>query len=303
VAQRQLRPGEQAPAFYSSSVNGIVRGHVSSADVWEAVHRETGLPIVADYYTRIHRLDQVTVTGKSVFETLCTVGDAMGVHWKQEGDFILGRSTSYFWDKLKEVPNQLLQRWIADRDATGGLPLADMLEMASLSDPQLDSLIVSEAITHCHGLRDWGHMRWPVYRRSARYFATLTPEQQQRAFTLDTLPFTELTPAQRHAAMQLQFTLNTEAERQDGRTTAIEPELWSHASIYAEYIPAGWYVFRPPDYNPPVSMAPVVGKTAAETLAAARQIWPDAPAERVKREENGRFWSGTRFTFKNGVPQ
>ena len=61
----------------------------------------------------------------------------------------LPQSTSYFWNKLKEVPNRHLQRWIRDRDANGGLPLADFLDMASLPDQQLDFPVVAEAIKHC----------------------------------------------------------------------------------------------------------------------------------------------------------
>jgi hypothetical protein len=302
TVQKMLRGQIQRLPYgvHSAAIGDLQRPHVFSADVWEAVHRETGLPIVADYYTRMHRLDQMTLSGKSVFETLCSVSDAMGVRWAKDGEILLCRSTSYFWDKLKEVPNRYLERWIADRDANGGLPLTDLLEMATLSDPQLDSVIVSEAITHCHGLRDWGHMRWLSSRTDVRFFATLTPEQQRRAFTLERLDFKELTPAQQEGAVQLQNTRTAAMERQYGSANPIDPEWWAHASIGAEYVPAGWYVFRPPDFNPPVSMAPVVGKTAAEVLAAARRLWPEAPADRVKQEPDGRFSCGVSFMFRSG---
>src|SRR4029077_14811348 len=100
-------------------------------------------------------LDKVAGERKSLFEMLCTVADAMGGRWQKDGDFLLCRSASYFSDDLKEVPNRYLQRWSRDRDANGGLPLADFLEMASLPDPELDSTVVAEAIEHCWGLPEW----------------------------------------------------------------------------------------------------------------------------------------------------
>jgi hypothetical protein len=285
--------------LYSPSIGDLQAPHVFSSDVWEAIHRETGLPIVADYYTRMHRLDKVSVKGKSLFEALCTAGDGMGVKWTKEGDFILCRSASYYWDKLKEVPNRLLQRWARDRETNGGLPLADLLEMAALSDPQLDSVIVSEAITHCLGLRDWGHLRWPGFRRDARFFVTLTPEQQRRAFTPEGVPFKDLTPAQQQDAMQLQYAALADMERQNGSVNPINPEWWGHAEIGAEYVPAGWYAFSILGFPPPVNMGQAVGRTAQEALAAARRLWPEVPVERVKQELDGRFSAHVRFSFHN----
>src|SRR5260370_39812498 len=113
---------------------------------------------------------------KRVFDVLCSIGDALGVRWKKDGDFITGRSTSYFWDKVKEVPNRYLQRWIHVRDTNGGLSLADMLEMASLPDEELDSRLVGEAIGHCWGLPGWGSLSGDqsrMIRRDARFPAIL----------------------------------------------------------------------------------------------------------------------------------
>ena len=98
--------------------------HVLTADVWEAVHRATGLPIIADYYTHLYPLSKMPMKRQPLFTALCGSGDALGVRWRKDGDFIICRSVSYFWDKLQEVPNRYLRRWAQDRDASGGLPLA-----------------------------------------------------------------------------------------------------------------------------------------------------------------------------------
>jgi hypothetical protein len=168
--------------------------------------------------------------------------------------------------------------------------------MTTLPDQQLDSVVVSEAITHCLGLRDWGHMRWSGYRRSARFFATLTPEQQRRTFTTAAIPLKELSPAQQQAVMQYYYANSVEAERQSGEPSSFKPEWWSHAYIVAEYCPAGWFRFEPP-MNRPVPMVPVIGKTAAEALAAARRMWTGASPEHIKEMDDGRFWAGVQLRF------
>src|SRR4029453_2059638 len=115
----------------------------------------------------------------TLFDALCRAGDTLSLRWKKDGNFLLARSTSYFWDKLKEVPNRLLGRWQADRRAAGGLPLEDLLEMATLTDQQLDSRFVGEGVVHAWGLREWGMLagRAPL-RPYARYLAVLTPLQR-----------------------------------------------------------------------------------------------------------------------------
>jgi hypothetical protein len=282
--------------FYSVSLGTLDQPHVFSGDVWEAVHRETGLPIVADFYTRMHRLDKVKMDHKPLFEALCTVGDALGVRWKKEGDFLLCRSTSYFWDKLKEVPNRYLQRWARDRDANGGLPLADLLEMASLPEQQLDSPIVAEAIQHCWGLREWHYAADPLWRRQVRFLMVLTPEQQRRAMQPACLAFKELTPAQQQAAVQLQNSNLAEMERQGGEPTPIPADLWSHAEIYADYVPAGWYAWQEPMDRVAFGPGrPFGGRTAAEALAAVRRVYPPARSDWVQISRDGEFHAGVRF--------
>src|SRR5205085_5994865 len=62
---KSARPGDESRQFYSRSLGGSTgQPHVFSSDVWEAVHRATGLPIVADFYTHMYRLDKLMVTEK-----------------------------------------------------------------------------------------------------------------------------------------------------------------------------------------------------------------------------------------------
>jgi hypothetical protein len=135
--------------------------HVFSADVWEAIHRSTGRSIVADYFSRLYAPADVTFERVSLYEALCRGGDAMGVRWSKAGNFLLGRSARFCWDRLKEVPKRSLQRWQQAKQADGGLPLQSLIEMASLSDDQLNAGALGEstgvggAIMHCWGLNEW----------------------------------------------------------------------------------------------------------------------------------------------------
>src|SRR5262249_20168588 len=149
VHARSPKPGWTSGFAYRriydrSPATNLSKPHVFSSDVWEAVHRATGLPIVADYYTHVYPLSGVTVTQASVFEALCQIGDAMGVRWRKDGDFVLARSTTCYWDRLKEVPNRYLLRWQREKRDRPGLSLESLEEMASMPDEALDSSNVGE---------------------------------------------------------------------------------------------------------------------------------------------------------------
>src|SRR5207253_1294795 len=146
-----------------------------------------------------------------------------------------------FWDKLAEVPNRCLQRWVHDRDASGGLPFTDFLEMAAMSDEQLDSTAVAEGIEHFWGLREWVHLggtldRW--MRQHARLLAMLTPEQLRRTFQPQGLPFKDLTPVQQQAVIQLHQLMIESLQRQGSRISPAIAGRSDNVVITAAYIPA-----------------------------------------------------------------
>jgi hypothetical protein len=153
----------------------------TSADVLEALHRETGMPIVADFYTRLHYLDRVSVKDQTLFAALSHLADAMRLRWKKEGEWLHFRSASYYDDRLKEVPNRLLSRWAASRRQHGLPALEDLLEIARLSDAQLDAADMAEGARECWGLREWNLPRGRFQRSHLRFLAHLTPAQRQEA--------------------------------------------------------------------------------------------------------------------------
>ena len=66
------------------------------------------LPTTTPVFTRLPRARCRTCP---LFEALNRVADGMRLRWNKDGEWLQFRSTSYFHDRLKEVPNRLLTRW------------------------------------------------------------------------------------------------------------------------------------------------------------------------------------------------
>ena len=274
AAAPEREPGEEGLEDPVTS-----RPHVTSADVWEEVHRATGLPIVADYYTHLHPVTSVTVEKAVLYDALCKVSDEMGLRWKKDGNFLLARSTSYFWDKLKEVPNRTLNRWQEVRGANGALSLDQALEIVALSDQQLDSEIVGKAVEHCWNIPEWGLFGNGVMQTGPsaqfarpfyRILAMLGPEQLRRALQPE--------------GWSLQ-TLNGIQQQEVART---ETSLLGTV-IHAAYVPAGWYVWEPrvrlgTDFRVYTKLPVVAARTPAEALAAAQRVDATATREHIRRQ-------------------
>src|SRR5262249_23166523 len=142
-----------------------------------------------------------------------------------------------------------LERWRADREQNGGLPLEDLLEMAVLPDATLDSGRVGQGLRYLYGLEEWGivgrsgtHNVVPPRRASTRFAAALTPAQRARALQAEGLAFSELTPAQQ--AQYVQFV------PQEWLTTADTGRLLAGARLGLGYSPAGWYEWSSHPYGP-----------------------------------------------------
>jgi hypothetical protein len=165
---------------------------VTTADVLEAFHQATGLPIVADYYTRLYKPEEVSAPGQTLFDALNKAADAMRMRWRWEGGWIQLRSTSYYDDRAKEVPNRLLSRWAATRRQHGMLALDDLVEIAGLTDAQLDAREMSEGAKAIFGLTEWDLGSNTQLRRHLRFLAGFTPEQRQAAMSPTGLLFSRM---------------------------------------------------------------------------------------------------------------
>ncbi|HLK57121.1 MAG TPA: zf-HC2 domain-containing protein [Chthonomonadaceae bacterium] len=259
--------------------------HLTSAEVWEEVHHRTGLPIVADYYTQLYPADPFHIEQKTLFEALCRTGDALGVRWRKDGDFLLARSTGFFWARLKEIPNRLLARWREDNRRPGGLPFDDLLEMAALSDAQLDSLIVAQGIKHCLEIDAWGLVSTPesgmrsisVGRRDLlRCLASLPETVRNQALTQEGLRVQALPPDMQQAMVNAMM------------HWAGSPELWLSTRVRVQYVPSGLYVWHPrpgliTSGDKMLELPLIACKTREEALAMARKSDPEATDQQIQR--------------------
>src|SRR5262249_36432025 len=163
---------------------------VTTADVLEALHRASKMPVVADYYTRLYPAGTVSARNVPLFDALNRLSDAMRLRWKKDESWLQFRSASFFNDRLKEIPNRLMARWSASRRAHGALTLDDLVEIVQLSDAQLNSPNVAEGAQNCFSLVEWGLARnTNGLRPHLRYLAQLTPSQRQQAQSAEGLPF------------------------------------------------------------------------------------------------------------------
>jgi hypothetical protein len=257
------------PDRVTGAATGEPEPRVTTADVLEALHRATGLPIVADYYTRLFLPANLSVQGVPVFDALNTLADGMRLRWNRDGEWLQLRSTSYFHDRLKEVPNSLLARWAESRRRHGALTLDDLIEIAGLTDAQLDASGMAEGARACFGLEEWAVPRWRALRSQLRYLATFTPTQRQEAQRPEGLRFTRMTLAQQQGYLSRAF-----HDRQTPRLDRL-----SEATLHVDYTVPGVFRWSPPGraWRP----SPVREKTREAALAAARRLDPQVEAAHI----------------------
>jgi hypothetical protein len=253
---------------------------VTTAEVLEALHRASGLPIAADFYTRLYPRASVSVKGQPLFEALNHLADVMHLRWNKEGNWLRFRSVSYYDDRVKEVPNRLLARWTTTRRQPGtpgvGLPLDELIEMAQLSDAQLDSRFVGEGVEEIWGLDEWRLAQNHQARPHLRYLAQLTPAQRQAAVSAHGLAFNQLTLAQQQGLV---------AHLGERLHSLVEA---ASAVVRVEYTHPGW--FRWPAFQMPSArhaepglfgLAPVREPTRAAALTEALRLDPGATEAQV----------------------
>jgi hypothetical protein len=203
-ASTQIKPDRTMPAPPEANGSTEPSGPAAtSADVLEAIHQATGMDVVGDYFTRLYTPDQVSSRNATVFAAVSRICDTMRVKWNREEGWLQFRSAGYFHDRLKEVPNRLLERWAAKRKEAGTLGTDELIEIASLNEAQLNSTPVALGARALYGLEEWtlasnGNLRpnWrflaaaPVSFRKAilsekgASLSTLPPSAQQKFLSL-----------------------------------------------------------------------------------------------------------------------
>jgi len=262
---------------------------VTTAEVLEAIHQATGLPLVADYYTRLYPASSLSVRNVPVFDALNRLGDTMRLRWRKEGEWLQFRSTSYFHDRLKEVPNRLLRRWVASRKQHGVLTLDDLCEIVGLPPAQLDAAEMAEGARVLYGLMEWELPRRGGLRHYLKHLAEFTPAQRQQMQTPPGLLFSQMTLAQQQGFLTL-------ALGREGNGTARLEHL-AGATMRVDYAVPGTYEWRLPGVDPvsdpdptspftPEALLPRVRERTHEAaLLAARRIDPQVSEAQIRPTE------------------
>jgi RNA polymerase sigma-70 factor, ECF subfamily len=272
------RGGEQLALSVSGTGarGGVTHLKVTSADVLEVLHRATGRPVVADSYTRLYELAAVSLENQPLFDALNRLADAMRLRWNQDGAWLQFRSTSFYDDRLKEVPNRLLARWSASRRRNGSLSLDELIEIAQLPDAQLDGSEMAEGARDCWGLPEWRLPRSGILRGGLLHLARFTPEQRQEMMTPAGLPFSRMSLAQQQGFL--------------ARLRSPEPLQWPEdlagATLRVQFTRPGWFTWRVPGFLGWIAplkplqegrrlfLQPVLEQTRERALQAARHLAP-----------------------------
>jgi hypothetical protein len=292
-----LRPRVSvAPAGHelrTSEIRGdaiiTTRGRVvTSADLLEALHRATGMPVVGDYYTLLFPASTAAVKDQSLFAGLNQLCDAMRLRWNKEGDWLQFRSASHFHDRLKEVPNRLLRRWAASRKTHGALTLEDVVEIAQLPDTQLDAGSMAEGARELHGLAEWDLARRPALRAHLRYLAGMTAAQRQETVSPGGLAFTRMSLPQQQQFIALAFGRGSSQlqslEELRGGTVRVDYVLPGNFEWRQPEAPAAGSERKPPGEDRIQRMLqppPVRARTREAVLQAARRIDPQVPEAQI----------------------
>jgi RNA polymerase sigma-70 factor, ECF subfamily len=253
---------------------------VTIADVLEALHQATGLPVVSDHYTRLYKAETVSVSNQPLYDALNHLTDMMRLRWNKDhaGNWLQFRSTSYYNDRIKEVPNRLLARWEASRRQHGALTLDDLCEIVQLPDAQLDGEEMAEGARELYGLAEWDLGRNGNLRPHLKYLAGFAPAQRQEVRSPTGLPLTKMPLAQ-----QQEFIARALIPEAGPLQSLDELE---GAVLRVDYSLPGWFQWRAPipashvPWVMPVApgrrgpRAPVRERTREATLAAAQRIFP-----------------------------
>jgi hypothetical protein len=282
-----------SPPSPSGGGAGAVVRPITTADVLEAIHRATRLCVVSDYYTRLLRPEELAVQEQSRFEAISRLADAMRMRWQKDGKWLQFRTSSYFHDRLKEVPNRLLERWAAARRRNSALTLEEMVEIAQLSDAQLDSGTMAEGARVLYGLVEWDLARSGFLRPHWRYLAGFPQTQRQSAQEAGGLPFRQMSLGQQQRFLALVL------DAVGGRLESVDD--LAAGGLRIQLVPplgfqlSGTQTTTPFEHG--IDAPRIWGATREAALQAARRIDPGTTEAQIVPAE-----LSVTFTYRLGGP-
>lgn len=117
------------------------KNNIAYKDVWTVIHNETGLNIVADmYYRDIYKYE----TGDALLGTLIqSVADSYVLACCFSNNILEVKDRYAYLKEAGMVPNQWIDYWVVRAYQNGGYVIEDLVDMAKLSDTQIDSEIAN----------------------------------------------------------------------------------------------------------------------------------------------------------------
>jgi hypothetical protein len=167
----------------------------TSADVMEAIHKASGMDVIADYYTKFYVPAEISCTGATLFAGLSQISDRMRTRWSKQEGWLQLRSTGFFNDRLQEVPTRLLRSWAAARKDKGHLGVDELIEMAQLADAQLDAAAAGLGARAQHGLVEWELVHNGNLRAYWRFMGSLSTGQRATLMSASGLSLDKLRPS------------------------------------------------------------------------------------------------------------
>lgn len=240
------------------------RPFMTSDDFWEAVHDRTGRDVIADSFSRLFKL---TSYRNALFDNLNGACDAMHVRWSQDEGWLVGRSRAYYWQRVNEVPKSQLLAWSHDRQRRGFTSIDSVLEMASMTDRQLQSVEVGRTIVNQWKLMEWGipsRPMWPFDHEPeiliCRFLAGLPPD---------------------HLAAALDYRLAASLVNREALDHAKMNDVYPQSVLGVDYVPAGKYYWSPTfEVNKEVVHSDLIfGDTLEAVKAEVRRRYPDRPVD------------------------
>jgi beta-lactamase regulating signal transducer with metallopeptidase domain len=156
---------------------------------------------------------------------------APGVKWEKRGPVIRLRSRNWHFDRPREIPLRLVQRWEAIVEERGALPVEEYARsVAPLGDEQLESTwLFQETAAFPPALSDLGS----VYhsRHALRLYASLSAGQRQAQWRGEAIRVAEMLPAQQ--------ALYREGVRESTRFASTPPDdrQWASARLSLQGFP------------------------------------------------------------------
>jgi hypothetical protein len=206
---RKGDPAAPADVGGGQSAAGAVgaRGMAPLSAIAAALHRATGLEVVADSFirARLSREGTAAVEGRPllVAQILDRLARELDYTWRKEGNLILLRSGRYWQDRVEEAPERVLRPWKARVQQQGAASLDDLAALtASLTDAQVRGV---------HQYWEWYFAGTPAAppsgevggfygaRHHLRFWASLTPLQRRLLFRGEILPVRWMSLWQRDA--------------------------------------------------------------------------------------------------------